>query len=76
MRGVEPTRDGKHLRFRVAAERGRSVKGIYFSGAERADLLASGRPLDLALTLKLNTWNGAVEPEVELLDARLAAGEV
>ncbi|HET7036689.1 MAG TPA: single-stranded-DNA-specific exonuclease RecJ [Thermomicrobiaceae bacterium] len=76
LHAVQPTRDGKHLRFRVAAERGRSVKGIYFGGAERADLLSAGRPLDLALTLKLNTWNGAVEPEVELLDARLAAGEV
>lgn len=59
-RRVTWLKDGKHCRFELAGE----AKAIYFGCADEADLLNSGRPIDVAGFLRLNRYNGSTSPQV------------
>ncbi|MGE0192097.1 MAG: single-stranded-DNA-specific exonuclease RecJ [Planctomycetota bacterium] len=62
-----------HLSFLVrGSERGLRVVG--WRRHDLFDLVASGQPLDLAVTPVINVFRGTVSAELRLVDARPAAG--
>ena len=55
----------QHARFVVATGASRS-RGVAFGSAPRSLTRAGDGPLDLAVRLERNVWNGTVEPRVQL----------
>lgn len=66
------SRDGKHLLFQAVARDGSAVRAIFFNGAHALpDFVRLGR-LDLAFSLKRDTWKGETRVELDVLDFRPA----
>ncbi|ADZ71080.1 single-stranded-DNA-specific exonuclease RecJ [Polymorphum gilvum] len=61
-----------HVRATIAAPDGSSLKGISFKAAERphgeALLAARGRPMHVAGSLSVDTWQGAPRVQLRILD--------
>jgi single-stranded-DNA-specific exonuclease len=77
---VEPPRQmgaqGKHLQMRVkqdgAQGRGQNwIRAVWWSAGQRANDLAPGMRLDLAIEPRLNEWNGRCSVEAQLCDVRV-----
>jgi single-stranded-DNA-specific exonuclease len=67
------SRDGRHLFFDAVDELGRRHKAIFFGAGERlAELGAAGR-VDLATSLRRDTWNGLTRMSLQLSDFRATA---
>jgi single-stranded-DNA-specific exonuclease len=62
-----------HVRLTLALAGGGQMKAIAFRAAERplgqALLAARGRPLHVAGTLDIDTWNGSAHPQLRVIDA-------
>jgi single-stranded-DNA-specific exonuclease len=65
MRDIRPMGDGKHARFSVESGAARAL-GVAFGSTDRSLASLDGAPVDLAVRLEVNQWNGAVEPRVIL----------
>lgn len=63
--------DRAHLRMTVATLRG-PLKVLFWGAADRAHEAAPGARLDIAGTLKRDTWNGRDRLQIELKDFRPA----
>ena len=68
VRDVRPMgEEGRHARFSL--DSGASERlGVAFGVNGELDRAAAGGPVDVAVKLELNHWNGAVEPRVVLRD--------
>ena len=62
-----------HFRFAAEDDRGRRISGVAWKMADR--LPPVGQPLELAIQLNWNHYNGRKILQIELLDWRLAAGQ-
>ena len=58
--------DGKHARFSIASGAARALGVAFGSGTSIGP--GDGTPVDAAVRLELNQWNGSVEPRVVLRD--------
>ncbi|MYZ47753.1 single-stranded-DNA-specific exonuclease RecJ [Propylenella binzhouense] len=71
---------GNHVRARLSAGTGGTLKAIAFRCADgpvgRALLEGRGRPLHVAGTLCLDTWQGAATPQLRILDAAVPGDRV
>jgi single-stranded-DNA-specific exonuclease len=65
MRDIRPMGDGKHARFSVESGAARAL-GVAFGSSDNSLASLDGAPVDLAVRLEVNQWNGAVEPRVVL----------
>ncbi|HEX6116351.1 MAG TPA: single-stranded-DNA-specific exonuclease RecJ [Solirubrobacterales bacterium] len=66
VRDVRPMgEEGRHARFSLQSGARRAL-GVAFGVNGELDRAAAGGPLDVAVKLELNHWNGAVEPRVVL----------
>lgn len=64
------SRDGKHLMFHAMGGNGSTVRAVYFNGAHALpELVRLGR-VDLAFSLKRDTWKGETRVELDVLDYR------
>jgi single-stranded-DNA-specific exonuclease len=65
---------GKHLslnlRQDIAGTGRRFIRAVWWNAGDRASDFAAGMRLDLAIEPKLNEWNGRVNVEAHLKDAR------
>jgi single-stranded-DNA-specific exonuclease len=69
---VRPMGEGKHSRFSLRSGGARAL-GVAF---DRPSLPASDRqPVDAAVRLEINQWNGSVEPRLVLREVYPVAGE-
>jgi single-stranded-DNA-specific exonuclease len=63
----------RHVRVTLASAAGGQLKAIAFRAAERllgqALLAARGKPLHVAGTLEIDTWNGSAHPQLRIIDA-------
>lgn len=64
---VRPMGEGRHARFSLHSGSRRAL-GVAFGTNGELDRAASGGPLDVAVRLEVNRWNGTVEPRVVLRD--------
>ncbi|MCZ6835087.1 MAG: single-stranded-DNA-specific exonuclease RecJ [Planctomycetota bacterium] len=65
---------GKHLSMRIRQDnkgQRRMIRTVWWSEGARADHIATGMKLDVAIEPKLNTWNGRTNVEAELRDVRV-----
>ena len=68
VRDVRPMgEEGRHARFSLQSGARRAL-GVAFGVNGELDRAAAGGPLDVAVKLELNHWNGAVSPRVVLND--------
>ena len=58
-----------HLAFTLQQKRG-ALRVVAWGRADLYDLVASGKPFELAATPVENTWRSTVTPELRLIDAR------
>ena len=65
-----PLGEGRHVAFTLHAGGARS-RGVQFGAGNRLPA-AAGEPVDVAVRLEANRWNGAVEPRLVLRHARPA----
>jgi single-stranded-DNA-specific exonuclease len=66
------SRDGKHLLFQAVGQNGTAVRAVFFNGAPALpELMTLGR-VDLAFSLKRDTWKGEACVELDVLDFRPA----
>ena len=65
LRDVRPMGEGKHARFNLESGANRAF-GVAFGVNGELDRAAAGGPLDVAVKLEVNQWNGTVEPRVVL----------
>ncbi|CCF82674.1 Single-stranded-DNA-specific exonuclease RecJ [Nitrolancea hollandica Lb] len=66
------SRDGKHLMFQAVGSDGTAVRAVFFNGAYALpDLVRLGR-VDLAFSLKRDSWKGETRVELDVLDFRPA----
>ena len=63
-----------HLSFALKQRRG-AIRVVGWRRADLHDVVASKRPLDLAVTPYLNEWRGITTPELRLVDLRESAGD-
>jgi len=63
VRDVRPMGEGKHVRFNLHSG-GHRALGVAFGRSKLG--VADGEPVDAAVRLEVNRWNGAVEPRVLL----------
>lgn len=61
----------QHLRF-VLNQGGVTLTGIGFNMADKFEMLASRKPLDIAFSLDLNEWNGTTNLQLRMIDVRLS----
>ncbi|HYH15178.1 MAG TPA: single-stranded-DNA-specific exonuclease RecJ [Flavisolibacter sp.] len=59
----------KHLRF-VVKQNGVTFTGIGFDMADKMELLASGKPVDLVYKLDENEWNGQKSLQLRVIDVK------
>lgn len=64
------SRDGKHLLFQAVGRNGTAVRAIFFNGAHALPELVTLGRVDLAFSLKQDTWNGETRVELDVLDFR------
>ncbi len=74
VRDVRPMGEGKHARFSLESGARRAL-GVAFGVNGELDRAASGGPLDVAVKLEVNQWNGTVEPRVVLRELFSDAGD-
>ncbi len=60
-----------HFRFQIATTPGRRIQGVAWRQAQR--MPPPGKPLDLAVKLSWNEWNGQRYPQLQLVDWRISA---
>ncbi len=63
--------DSAHLSFALK-QRGGAIRVVGFRKASFFDLVASGQPLDLAVTPMINEWRGTRTAELRLVDLKPA----
>jgi hypothetical protein len=71
--------NGKHLSLRLRQQvngHWQQMRGVWWSAGSRANDLAAGMKVDVAIEPKLNDWNGQVNVEVELKDVRVCEAAV
>lgn len=61
----------QHLRF-VLNQGGVTLTGIGFNMADKFEILASRKPLDIVFSLDLNEWNGTINLQLRMIDVRLS----
>lgn len=61
----------QHLRF-VLKQNDVTLTGIGFNMANKFELLADKKPLDVVFSLDLNEWNGTTNLQLRMIDVRLA----
>ncbi len=66
------SRDGKHLLFHAEGWDGSSVRAVFFNGANALPDLVRLGLVDLAFSLKRDTWKGETRVELDVLDFRPA----
>ncbi len=64
------TQDGKHLRFTVVARDGTVRQAVWFDGGRELERLRTTSRIDVAFTLRRNTWNGDDRVELDVIDVR------
>jgi single-stranded-DNA-specific exonuclease len=74
LRDVRPMGEGKHARFSLESGAKRAL-GVAFGVNGELDRAAAGGPLDVAVRLEVNQWNGTVEPRVVLRELFPGEGE-
>jgi single-stranded-DNA-specific exonuclease len=65
---------GKHLSLRIRQDnqgQRQMMRTVWWREGARADGIATGMKLDVAIEPKLNTWNGRTNVEAELRDVRV-----
>jgi single-stranded-DNA-specific exonuclease len=69
--------NGGHIQCRLKDESGNFVQAISFKsdGTQLGQALTSGNTIDIAGTLKKNTWNGGDKPQVIIEDAAIPCHE-
>jgi single-stranded-DNA-specific exonuclease len=65
--------ESKHLQLTVVDDKGGRLKLIGFGFGPMMAELPIGRPVEAAVELDLNEWNGRVEPQGRIVDIRTAA---
>ncbi len=74
VRDVRPMgEEGRHARFSLESGSKRAL-GVAFGVNGELDRAAAGGPLDVAVKLEINHWNGSVEPRVVLRDLYSSGG--
>lgn len=64
-----PERFGEnHFRFYLPSQNRKKVSGIAWNKANQ--ILPQGKPIELAIKLNWNQWNGQCYPQIELIDWR------
>jgi single-stranded-DNA-specific exonuclease len=66
--GVRLSRNGRHLLFRVVPGDQPSVAAVWFDGADHLETLQRLKRIDLAFTLRVDTWDGVSQVKLEVLD--------
>ena len=66
------SRDGKHLLFQAEGQNGTAVRAVFFNGAPALPELITLSRVDLAFSLKRDTWKGETRVELDVLDFRPA----
>ncbi len=64
--------ENQHIKFRLGASSGRTIWAVAFGGASRYQSIRPGDLIDLAYTLSINGFNGRREPQLKVVDIRLA----
>jgi single-stranded-DNA-specific exonuclease len=64
------TQDGRHVRFTVVARDGTVRQAVWFDGGTEVDRLHAGERIDIAFTLRRNSWNGDERVELDVIDVR------
>ena len=59
----------QHIRFSVKQDNA-VISGIGFGMAEKFELLASKKPLDIVYTIDINEWNGETSLQIRVIDFR------
>jgi single-stranded-DNA-specific exonuclease len=59
----------KHIKF-VVKQKDVVLQGIGFNLAEKYNLIASGKPFDIAYTIDENTWNGNTNIQLNVIDIK------
>lgn len=62
---------GLHIRF-VLKQHGITLTGIGFNMADKFDLIATKKPLDIVFTIDENEWNGETTLQLKVIDFRLS----
>ena len=60
----------KHFRFQIIGENHQSISGIAWNHIR--NIPPSNQPIDVAIKLIWNYWNGRRYPQIELIDWRLS----
>jgi single-stranded-DNA-specific exonuclease len=62
----------KHIRF-VLTQQNITFTGISFNMADKFDLVATNKPLDILFTIDENEWNGNTSLQFKIIDFRLSS---
>jgi single-stranded-DNA-specific exonuclease len=62
----------KHIRF-VLSQQNITLTGIAFNLADKFELVATNKPLDILFTLDENEWNGNTSLQLKIIDFRLSS---
>ena len=76
-RGVTDTGFSKivkelHLKFSLR-QQGATLSGIGFNMADKMELLADKKPVDIVFKLDENEWNGEKSLQIRVMDVRASA---
>ena len=72
VRDLRPSRNGRHLLFTVVPRGGSPVSAVWFDGAEHRRALERLGRVDLAFTLRRDSWDGLPRLKLDVLDFRPA----
>lgn len=67
--------ENQHIKFRLGSSGNRTIWAVAFGGSARYQSLRSGDRIDIAYTLSINGFNGRREPQLKVVDIRLANKE-
>lgn len=70
VRDLHLSRNERHLLFTVVPCGGSPIGAVWFDGAEHRDALERLGRVDLAFTLRHDTWNGTPRVKLDVLDFR------
>jgi single-stranded-DNA-specific exonuclease len=60
----------KHLRFVICQDAGKTINGIGFNLADKAEIVKSGKPFDIIYHIEENNWNGNISIQLKVIDIR------
>lgn len=72
VRDLRHSRNERHLLFTVVPVQGRPVSAVWFDGGEYRGRLEQCPIVDIAFSLRADTWNGHTDVKLDVIDVRPA----